>query len=316
MIKPHISVILPVYNAAFSIEETIKSITSQNYRKIELICVDDGSNDNSVSKIKKLQNRDKRIQLLQFSKNSGISEALNFGIKNAKGKYIARIDSDDLAETNRLEIQKQFLDQNPRVAIVGSWIQLFGKRKDVWHYRQASDQIKSLLLFRTNGFPHNSILCRKEVFKEHSYDSYYDGVEDTELWCRIIKKNPNIEFANIPKVLTKYRVHDQQTSHKYKSKQMNLYRKIIKSYVEFFCDGITQNDLNNHYNLIEMREKISEKKLNEIGQWKLYLEKKFNKRLNDRFYEINNKWHKLCRYNQNMNIFERYNSCKGILSYI
>ena len=114
MNEPLISVILPVYNGAFSVEETIKSITSQNYRKIELICVDDGSNDNSASKIKKLQNTDKRIQLLQFSKNSGISNALNCGIKNAKGKFIARIDSDDLAETNRLEIQKQFLDQNPQ----------------------------------------------------------------------------------------------------------------------------------------------------------------------------------------------------------
>ena len=72
MNEPLISVILPSTTERFSIEETIKSITSQNYRKIELICVDDGSNDNSVSKIKKLQNTDKRIQLLQFYKNSGI----------------------------------------------------------------------------------------------------------------------------------------------------------------------------------------------------------------------------------------------------
>ena len=97
---------------------------------------------------------------------------------------------------------------------------------------------------------------------------------------------------------------------------MYLYRKIIKSYIEFFCGSITQNDLEKHYSLIDIRNKISEKELIQVGQWKLYLEKKFNKRLNDRFYEINNKWHKLCQYNQNMNIFERYNSCNGILSYI
>ena len=97
---------------------------------------------------------------------------------------------------------------------------------------------------------------------------------------------------------------------------MNLYRKIIKSYIEFFCGSINQNDLENHYNLIDFRNKISEKKLIQVGQWKQHLEQKFDEKLNDRFYEINNKWHKLCQYNQKMNIFEKYNSCGSIISYI
>ena len=162
-----ISIIIPVFNSACFIEDTLKSIINQNYRKIEIICVDDCSTDETVNKIQFIQKTDQRIHLLQLLSNLGISNALNAGINIANGEYIARIDSDDIAVPNRLDIQKKFLDQNPGVAIVGSWIELFGNRKEVWHYRQASNHIKSLLLFRTNGFPHNSILCRREVFEEH-----------------------------------------------------------------------------------------------------------------------------------------------------
>lgn len=316
MEKNLVSIIIPVYNSVTFIEETLKSIINQTYSNIEIICVDDCSTDQTVHRIKNYQKKDKRIHLLQLPYNSGISFAINSGVKKAKGRFIARIDADDIALPNRLEIQKQFLDQHPNVAIVGSWIELFGNKNEIWHYRQSSDHIKTLFLFRTNGFPHNSLLIKREIFDDFAYDSNYDGVEDTELWCRIIKNKPYIELANIPLVLTKYRTHDRQTSHIYKTKQMKIYRRIIKDYIEFFCGKITFEKLNIHYNLIEEKNEISDIDLIEVGEWKIFLEKKYNLKLRDRFYEINSKWHKLCKYNNKMDIFENFDSAKSVISYI
>ena len=114
---PTISVIMPVYNCFDYIQEAINSILNQTFSDFELIIIDDYSSDGTVDLIKKFN--DPRIKLTVKSVNSGISNSLNYGLKIAKGKYIARMDGDDISFPDRFERQVKFMDLNPKVILCG-----------------------------------------------------------------------------------------------------------------------------------------------------------------------------------------------------
>ncbi len=301
-----ISVVMPVYNASDHVAEAVNSILAQSYGNLEVICVDDGSTDNSVEVINRLCAIDPRVRLLQNKSNVGISSTLNHGIAESKGQFIARMDSDDIALPERIALQKQLLDAHPEIHIVGSWIQLFGAVESVWHYRQHDAFIKALLLFRTNGFPHNSILLRKSFYQKYQYDPAFDNVEDTELWCRAIISDPAMKFANIPKVLTRYRMHSGQTSSTKKARQMALYKKIITGYLEYFCGDLTEQQLQLHYHLIEPSAGLDLALLSQIGEWNQYLYSKYQAVFQDEFFAIEEKWFRLCQLQSLPSAMETY----------
>ena len=112
-----ISVIMSVYNADSYVKETINSVLSQSFQDFEVLIINDGSTDQTENII--LEYNDKRIVYL-FKVNEGLSKALNFGLKLAKGKYIARIDADDICKTDRLLKQYNFLENNPTYLLCGS----------------------------------------------------------------------------------------------------------------------------------------------------------------------------------------------------
>ncbi len=107
-----VSIIIPVYNSERFIEETIESVKAQTYTNWEMILVDDLSSDNSEAIIKRMQEKDRRIKYIKLKENSGAAVARNTGIENAKGRYIAFLDSDDLWKVTKLEIQIDFMKVN------------------------------------------------------------------------------------------------------------------------------------------------------------------------------------------------------------
>ena len=109
MNEPLVSIITPVYNAERFLEDTIKSVQKQSYKNWELVLVDDCSKDSSSEIIEKLQNSDDRIRYIKLEKNSGAAISRNTGIKNAKGRFIAFVDSDDLWEKTKLEKQIEYM---------------------------------------------------------------------------------------------------------------------------------------------------------------------------------------------------------------
>src|SRR5690625_4190600 len=109
MNEPLVSIITPVYNAERFLSETIKSVKEQTYKNWELLLVDDCSKDNSAKIIKEFNRTDDRIKYIKLEKNSGASISRNTGIKNAKGRFIAFVDSDDLWEPEKLEIQISYM---------------------------------------------------------------------------------------------------------------------------------------------------------------------------------------------------------------
>lgn len=115
--NPAVSVLLPVFNGAKTLGLAIKSILSQSFKDFEMVIIDDGSIDNSSQIINSYS--DKRIRLFQRN-HAGLASSLNFGISKCRGKYIARMDADDISLGNRLANQKKFLDNNPSVDIVAT----------------------------------------------------------------------------------------------------------------------------------------------------------------------------------------------------
>ena len=163
--SPLVSIVVPVYNAQNYLHETIESVLLQTYEKFELIIVNDGSTDNSEKIVRQFQKKDKRIILRNF-KNSGIASALNNGIQIAKGKYIARLDADDISLPHRIKKQVEFMEANPSVDVCGSWVEIFGEFNDnfICKFPTNDKQLKTKLLFSV-PFAHPSVIIKHKLLK-------------------------------------------------------------------------------------------------------------------------------------------------------
>ena len=203
--NPLISVIMPVYNAQKYLGQAIESVLRQTYRNFELIIIDYGSSDDSLKIIKSFS--DSRIKIVYHKKNQGIISSLNDGIKESAGKYIARMDADDISLPKRLEKQISFLENNPLVVMCGTWARVINESGKVVdkniHPPTDGKSIRSYIL-KHNPFIHPTVMMKKSAFKDSDwYRNKFKHAEDYELWTRIVFLN---EVANIPEELLEYRM--------------------------------------------------------------------------------------------------------------
>lgn len=207
---PLVSVIMPVYNGERFLREAIDSILNQTYYNFELIIINDGSIDRSEETI--LSYTDSRIRYLVNEKNSGICVTLNKGLDVAKGKYVARLDCDDIAMPERFAKQVVFLEQHPEIGVLGSDIVTFGEGQNDRYFDFVHDKegCKAGLVF-ASCFAHPAVMLRTSVIREHNlhYDDAYRGLEDFELWYRI---SHYTDLTNLPEALTRYRKHPAQVT--------------------------------------------------------------------------------------------------------
>jgi len=215
LVNPFISVIMPVYNAGLYLKTAIESILNQTFSDFEFFIIDDASTDNSVEIIQSFS--DKRIKLIVKPVNSGITKSLNHGLQLAKGKYIARMDADDISYPQRFERQIFFLENNPNIILCGTWFKIIPINEVIKH-PQDNDGIKQLMLDQ-NAVAHPSVMLRSEFLVENKlqYDSLMEPAEDYDLWVRIISIG---EIANVPEVLLDYRIHSSQISSIQSDKQL------------------------------------------------------------------------------------------------
>ena len=166
---PRITVIMPVYNCELYIKEAIDSILNQTFADFDFLIIDDASTDKTVSIIKEY--KDSRIQLIEKTVNTGYTISLNYGLKVAKGEYIARMDGDDISLPNRFEKQIAFLDSNPDVVLCGSNFGIIGTEKLII-LPEDNEAIK-LGLLKGNCIAHPSVMFRHSVIQEYviTYDA-------------------------------------------------------------------------------------------------------------------------------------------------
>lgn len=214
---PTVTVLMPVYNAAAYVAEAIHSILKQSFSDFELLIINDGSTDNSVSVIEAI--KDKRIVLVHNERNLGLIETLNKGFRLAKGTYIARMDADDIAHSERLNLQVRFLEAFPECGVFGSAYREFsekGNGKTVT-FSNNHDLLKTVLFFNS-CMSHPTVMFRKSLLEQHqvSYSPAYKHAEDYALWVQLIDKT---KFSNSPLALLQYRVHASQVSSAHHTEQ-------------------------------------------------------------------------------------------------
>ena len=226
---PKVSIVLPVFNAEAYIGESIVSLINQTFKNFELIIIDDASTDGSLAAIYKFS--DPRIKIIENEKNLGIVGALNRGIEAATGKYIARMDADDICYPDRLKIQIEYLEENHDIGLVGSWINGFGVsiRSYIHKYPISHEDIEACMLFQ-NPIAHPTVVIRREILVSNQlrYSNEFPYVEDWELFSRVIQLT---KFHNIPRPLLKYRIHPSSSSQHHTISQnksrLNLVRKLF-----------------------------------------------------------------------------------------
>ena len=193
---------MSVYNGEKYLSEAIESILIQTYKNFEFIIIDDGSTDKSFEIIHHYQKQDNRIILIS-RENRGLIASLNEGIKKAQGKYIVRMDADDISVPTRFEVQVKFMEANSDIGISGSAVIRFGEniKTVTWKLLKNNEAIKSELLF-SSTFAHPSVIMNKTMIFKYNlfYDNQFLHAEDFELWTRMAKVT---QMANLSKPLLK-----------------------------------------------------------------------------------------------------------------
>jgi len=225
--SPNISVIMPVYNGGVFLKEAIVSVLNQSYSDFELILLNDGSTDNSEEIIHSLS--DERIRYIKNEKNSGLIATLNRGLSESRGKFIVRMDQDDISLPNRFQKQIDYLSQHPQVAVVSSKLMLIdenGNDKGCWNddYETTSPSEIEMRMPKLNCIGHPTVMMRVEIIKHFGYNSYYKNSEDWGLWLTLLSNGYVI--AKIDEVLVKYRIHEKSTT--VGENKINVSKKIIR----------------------------------------------------------------------------------------
>lgn len=199
---------MPAYNAEKYLREAIDSILAQTFTDFEFIIINDGSTDSTREIIQSYD--DPRIVYLENEVNSGICVTLNKGLDAARGRYIARMDSDDISLPHRLATQYDWMEKHPDIAVSGSDIEVFGEGIKPYCFTQQhnADDCSAGLLFNP-CFAHPSVIWRTSVMHEYSlkYEPEFNGLEDFRLWWNFAKHS---RIANIPETLLRYRKHISQ----------------------------------------------------------------------------------------------------------
>ena len=228
MNEPLVSIITPVYNAEMFLSDTIKSVQNQTYKNWEMLLVDDCSKDNSAQIIKEFQKYDDRIKYIKLEKNSGASVSRNTGIKNAKGRFIAFVDSDDIWKPEKLEVQVKYMLENN----LGFTFTSYRYMKEDGELTNKVAKAPSKINY--NGLLKNTIIGCSTVVIDTDIVEYFEMPlvrrgQDTATWLQILRKE---KYAyGIDKDLVYYRlVGESLSSNKIIAlkRTWNTYRNVEK----------------------------------------------------------------------------------------
>jgi len=249
MSAPSITVLMPVYNGEKYLREAINSMLSQTFTDFEFLIINDGSNDKTEEII--LSYSDTRIRYVNNEVNVKLIATLNKGIALANGKYIARMDADDISLPARLQTQFDFMELHKDTALCGSWYQLFGGENNVVKYICSHNEIRMKMLYQSH-FCHPTVIFRKSMIDTFAekFDPLFIHAEDYDFFVRIAEK---FSVANVSEVLLTYRVHEQSVSLQNKKTQNNNSNLIKKRSFKNIGIDVTENELE-LYRSIEQHE--------------------------------------------------------------
>ena len=246
--KEKVSVLIPTYNVEKFVEKAVRSIMLQTYSNLEIITIDDCSTDNTFTILEKLAKEDKRIKLFKNDVNKKIAETLNFALTQATGKYIVRMDGDDISHPKRIEILYDYLQENPEVKLVGSNVLSIDEVDNVLKKStlpESSETIKKVALY-TSPILH-IWMTYKDIYEK--YGNYrIAGAEDYDFILRLISNN--VKLANVQEYIYSVRIRKGNTVSSMGLTQLKLSNYVRKLYKE----RIRNNSCIDSFSLEEYRQ--------------------------------------------------------------
>ena len=262
-----ISVIMSVYNGEEYLNEAIDSVLAQSFTDFELIVINDCSTDRTPEILAQYEALDPRVKVHTNEQNLRLPSSLNKAISLAKGKYIARMDADDVCMPDRLEKQYAFMEEHPDVALSSCRFMTLkngvvssgGCGGKIDH-----ESIKALLLV-TNPILHPGIIAKADVIRQLGYDKSFTCTEDMELWSRFVMGDHKIEIQ--PEYLMIYRLHDKQITGTTKERQRGEVTRIQKRYFADLLEGMSEEREDFYINGIYFRDKADIGKFCAFLKW-------------------------------------------------
>ncbi|WP_066157499.1 glycosyltransferase family 2 protein [Halalkalibacter krulwichiae] len=249
MIPPLVTVFIPLYNCEKYIKDALNSIVNQSYSNLDILIVDDGSTDNSLEIVKSFD--DPRIRIVENPENKGIPYTRNKGLKNAKGKYMAIMDADDIATFDRIEKQVRYMEENLNIDAIGTYFKLFGQKlkRTVKPALCSPEEIKVCLLF-SNPIGNPTSFIRLDTLNKYNikYNLDYFVAQDYDFWAQLSKVG---NLAILPEVLLNYRTgHSNITKTSIQTKAVKR-KKVINSIhqdlLNYYGFELTKDEIQIYY---------------------------------------------------------------------
>jgi len=257
-----VSVIMPVYNSESYVKDAIQSILRQTYSQLELIIIDDSSTDSSLQVIESFD--DPRIKVVRNSRNIGRAGCDNLGLELAKGRYIAKMDSDDIAHPMRLSKQVGLLSQNENVNTVGCFMQNFGNSTYLNKYPATVEENKAYTLF---GLPcgNPSVTFKREVFDAGlKYDEQLRQTEDYDFFARYFNV---LNVCNIQEPLMFYRTYPEDNRTDILSDRFETAMRIRKMFLSSLGLSFDNEELHIHHCLYHYQIPAANVSLDNVERW-------------------------------------------------
>ena len=231
--SPRLTVLMPVFNRERYVDEAIRSVLEQDFADFELLLVDDGSTDGTAALLRARAERDPRITIVTAPRNEGIPGALNRGLTQARARYIARLDSDDIMLPGRLAAQVAVLDERPDVVLVSCAYDLIDER-GAYLTTWRGDEPHEVMLFLLNfynivGGGGQVAFRRDEVLAEGGYSTRYPSSEDYDLWVRLLRCG---RIVTLPLVGMQQRQHDARSHVQYADVKRANWSAIMRGSLE------------------------------------------------------------------------------------
>lgn len=250
MKKPKVSIIMSVYNGEAYLAEAMDSILTQTYENWECIVINDCSSDSTALILEDYKSRDRRVRVFHNEENYRLPASLNRALKLADGKYIVRMDGDDLCRKDRLERQVAFMEEHPELSVTSCrYFALTGDKAFPTSIQRSGTAVRTKALFLFfNPILHPGVIARREIFAEKGYDESCSCTEDLELWIRLLQEGKSIAVQD--DYLMMYRLHENQVTATRSGEQKDQYKKIISDFykkllfplsdewLKFLMDGI------------------------------------------------------------------------------
>lgn len=238
---PLVSIVMPVYNMSEFLLECIPSILEQDYNHFEIIIIDDGSTDSTADIVHSfLDNR-----IIYIRREHDYMASMNTGILSAKGKYIMRMDADDLMLQGRIRKQVEYMEAHPDVDVCGGGMKNFGGNDNVMHGLTGHVAISSSLLLY-NTMAHPTVIMRKKSVEcyvsQHGtlYDNRYIYAEDYRLWTSMIMEG--FRFDNIKDILILHRISSQAVTSIHAEESLRAAEEIKMEYLKYAILEICQKE--------------------------------------------------------------------------